>query len=44
MSIESVSPSAEAMEQIRAMGQEEGMTLVLGQIDPILGEDRVSRR
>jgi uncharacterized protein YndB with AHSA1/START domain len=44
MSIESLFPSAEAMEQILAMGQEEGMTLALGQIDAILAEDPVARR
>jgi uncharacterized protein YndB with AHSA1/START domain len=44
MSIESLFPSAEAMEQILAMGQEEGMTLALGQIDAILAEDAVARR
>ena len=42
--IESLFPSAEAMEQILAMGQEEGMTLALGQIDAILAEDAVARR
>ena len=44
MSIESLFPSTEAMEQILAMGQEEGMTLALGQIDAILAEDPVARR
>lgn len=38
MDIESVFPSAEAMEQILAMGAEEGMTQALGQIDDILAE------
>ena len=37
MSIESVFPSAEAMEQILAMGMEEGLTQAVGQIDAILG-------
>lgn len=37
MSIESTFPSAEAMEQVLAMGMEEGMTQALGQIDAILG-------
>ena len=39
MSIESVFPSAEALEQVLAMGMEEGMTQALGQIDAILAED-----
>jgi uncharacterized protein YndB with AHSA1/START domain len=39
MSIESRFPSAEAMEQILAMGMEEGLTQALGQIDAILAED-----
>ncbi|MGH2483532.1 MAG: SRPBCC family protein, partial [Candidatus Limnocylindria bacterium] len=38
MSIESIFPSAEAMEQILAMGMEEGLTQALGQIDAILAE------
>jgi uncharacterized protein YndB with AHSA1/START domain len=38
MSIESIFPSREAMEQLLAMGQEEGMTQALGQIDAILAE------
>jgi hypothetical protein len=42
MSIESVFPSTEVMEQILAMGQEEGMTLALGQIDAILADDPVA--
>ena len=41
MSIESIFPSTEAMEQVLAMGQEEGMTQALGQIDAILAEDAV---
>jgi len=44
MSIESVFLSAEAMEQILAMGMEEGLTAAVGQIDAILGEDPVARR
>lgn len=36
MDIESVFPSLEAMEQILAMGAEEGMTQALGQIDDLL--------
>ena len=39
MSIESRFPSAEAMEQVIAMGMEEGLTLAVGQIDAILAED-----
>jgi hypothetical protein len=39
MSIESIFPSTEAMEQLLAMGQEEGMTQAIGQIDGILAED-----
>jgi uncharacterized protein YndB with AHSA1/START domain len=44
MSIENVFPSAEAMEQLLAMGQEEGMKQALGQIDAILAEDAVPQR
>jgi len=36
MSIESRFPSTEAMEQILAMGMEEGITQAVGQIDAIL--------
>jgi uncharacterized protein YndB with AHSA1/START domain len=39
MSIESVFPNAAAMEQILAMGMEEGLTAAVGQIDAILAED-----
>jgi len=39
MSIESVFPSAEAMEQLAAMGMEEGFRAALGQIDAILAEE-----
>ena len=39
MSIESAFPSAEAMEQLAAMGMEEGLTRAVGQIDAILAED-----
>jgi uncharacterized protein YndB with AHSA1/START domain len=38
MSIESVFPSTEAMEQVLAMGMEEGLTQAVGQIDAILAE------
>lgn len=41
MSIESRFPSAEAMEQVLAMGQEEGLTQAVGQIDAILEEGAV---
>jgi uncharacterized protein YndB with AHSA1/START domain len=43
MSIQSVFPSAEAMEQLIAMGMETGLTEALGQIDAILAEDAVRR-
>lgn len=39
MSIESRFPSTEAMEQVLAMGMEEGLTQALGQIDAILAAD-----
>jgi len=42
MSIASDFPSTEAMEQLLAMGQEEGMTQAAGQIDAILAEDALS--
>ena len=41
MSIESLFPSTEAMEQLLAMGQEEGMRQAVGQIDAILAEQPV---
>ena len=41
MSIESIFPSAEAMEQILAMGVEEGLTEAVGQIDAILAKNAV---
>jgi uncharacterized protein YndB with AHSA1/START domain len=44
MSIESVFPSTEAMEQVLAMGMEEGITQAVGQIDAILAEDAVAPR
>ena len=40
MSIESLHPSAEAMEQVLAMGMEQGITDAVGQIDAILAESR----
>ena len=44
MAIESVFPSAEAMEQVLGMGMEEGLTLAVGQIDAILAEDALTPR
>jgi uncharacterized protein YndB with AHSA1/START domain len=48
MSIESVFPSAEAMEHVLGMGMEEGLTQAVGQIDAILAEGafvpRLARR
>ncbi len=41
MEIQSIFPSTEAMEQLVAMGMEEGLTQAVGQIDAILAEDRV---
>ena len=41
MTLESVFPSAEAMDQILAMGAEEGLKEAIGQIDGILAEDSV---
>ena len=41
MSIESIFPSADAMEQVLAMGMKEGLTQAVGQIDAILAEDTV---
>ena len=38
MTIESLFPSQEAMEQLLAMGMEEGITQAVGQIDGILAE------
>jgi uncharacterized protein YndB with AHSA1/START domain len=44
MSIESLFPSTEAMEQVLAMGQEQGLTEAVGQIDAILAADSVASR
>ncbi len=41
MTIEGISPTAEAFEQLLAMGMEEGLTQAVGQIDGILAEDAV---
>jgi uncharacterized protein YndB with AHSA1/START domain len=43
MSILSIFPDAAAMEQLLAMGQEEGLKEAVGQIDGILIEDAVPR-
>lgn len=42
MTMESRFPSREAMEQLIAMGQEEGLREAVGQIDAILAEDGVA--
>jgi uncharacterized protein YndB with AHSA1/START domain len=42
MTIESTFPDVSTMEQLLAMGQEEGMTEAVGQIDAILAEDPVA--
>jgi uncharacterized protein YndB with AHSA1/START domain len=42
MSIATMFPNLEAMEQVLAMGAEEGITQAIGQIDGILAEDVVS--
>src|SRR5919108_69520 len=42
MSIESLFPSTEAMEQVLALGAEEGLKQAVGQIDAILAGDGVS--
>jgi uncharacterized protein YndB with AHSA1/START domain len=44
MSIENTFPDTKAMEQLLAMGQEEGMRDAIGQIDAILAEDTVGAR
>ena len=43
MSIESVFPDAATMEQLLAMGQEQGMIEAMGQIDAILAENAVGQ-
>jgi hypothetical protein len=43
MSIENVFPSAEALEQVLAMGMEQGLTGAVGQIDAILAERAVGQ-
>jgi uncharacterized protein YndB with AHSA1/START domain len=42
MSIASIFPDTAAMEQLLAMGMEEGLTQAVGQIDAILAEDVVA--
>ena len=42
MSIESHFPNPAAMEQVLAMGMEQGLTEAVGQIDAILAEDAVT--
>jgi uncharacterized protein YndB with AHSA1/START domain len=42
MSIESIFPDAAAMEQVLAMGMEQGLKQAVGQIDAILAEDAVA--
>ena len=44
MSVESVFPTAEAMEQLLAMGMQEGLTEAVGQIDAILAQDATATR
>jgi uncharacterized protein YndB with AHSA1/START domain len=44
MSIESIFPTRDALEQVLAMGMEEGLTQAVGQIDAILAEDSVGSR
>ena len=42
MSIQSQYPDAQAMEQLLAMGMEQGLTAAVGQIDAILAEDAMT--
>jgi uncharacterized protein YndB with AHSA1/START domain len=44
MLVESIFSSTEAMEQVLAMGMEEGLTAAVNQIDAILAQDTLSRR
>lgn len=44
MTIESIFPDTATMEQLLAMGQEEGLKQAVGQIDAILAEDPVTAR
>jgi uncharacterized protein YndB with AHSA1/START domain len=43
MSIVSIFPNTEAMEQLLGFGMEEGVTQAVGQIDAILAEDAVDQ-
>ena len=43
MTIQSIFPDASAMEQLTAMGMEEGLKQSVGQIDAILAEDAAAR-
>jgi uncharacterized protein YndB with AHSA1/START domain len=43
MSIENVFPSTEAMEQVLAMGTQEGQSQAVSQIDAILAEETIKR-
>jgi uncharacterized protein YndB with AHSA1/START domain len=43
MTVRTTFPSREAMEQVLAMGAEEGMTLAIGQIDEILAAETADR-
>jgi uncharacterized protein YndB with AHSA1/START domain len=43
MTVETAFPSREAMEQVLAMGMEEGLSLAIGQIDDVLRTGAVSR-
>jgi len=43
MEIKGTFPSTEAMEQLLAMGMEEGLTEAVGQIDAILAEQKVAQ-
>jgi hypothetical protein len=42
MAVETTFPSVEVMDQMVAMGMEEGMTLAIGQIDELLRADVTS--
>jgi uncharacterized protein YndB with AHSA1/START domain len=44
MSIATIAPSTEALEQLIAMGMEEGLKQAVGQIDAILAEDKEPAR
>jgi uncharacterized protein YndB with AHSA1/START domain len=44
MTIETVFPSTEAMEQMLAMGTDEGLATAVGQIDAILAEETIRAR